>query len=213
MGIAERREQERAAVRTKVMDAARRVFAVVGYDRASLRQIAESIDYSTTAIYVHFRDKADLLTQLMRSDFMLLAEQCRKLASVKDPIERVRKIGRVYIKFAVEHPHHYRLMFQSPASDKAACVDADEAGRGNPDVDAYAMLKATVQEAIDAGRLVESDAELVAQTFWAGVHGVASLAIDKEGDAWVNFRSLEARTKLMLDALLAGLTKPTRGHK
>jgi hypothetical protein len=81
--------------------------------------------------------------------------------------------------------------------------------RGNPEVDAYALLKHSVQQTIDAGSFREgiNDAELISQTLWAAVHGVISLQIAKHSDSWVEWRPLDERVELMLDAVLSGLRK------
>src|SRR5215213_5161587 len=104
MGTLERRERERQDTRTRIMDAARDLFAREGYDAVSMRRIAEAIEYSPTAIYVHFRDKQDLLFQICQSDFVALAQGVVELQKVQDPIERVRRMGHAYIRFGVQHP-------------------------------------------------------------------------------------------------------------
>ena len=86
---------------------------------------------------------------------------------------------------------------------------------GNPEKDAYAMLKWAVQEAINAGcfRDDAQDAELVSQTLWASAHGVISLNIAKCKDPWVEWRALEDRAEMMLDITLRGLLPRGRGGK
>jgi AcrR family transcriptional regulator len=54
MGITERREREREEIRSKILDAARELFATEGYDRVTMRRIADAIEYSPTTIYNHF---------------------------------------------------------------------------------------------------------------------------------------------------------------
>src|SRR5678815_5633389 len=113
MGTLERRDRERLETRAKIMDAARGLFGREGYEAVSMRRIADAIEYSPTAIYVHFRDKQDLLLQLCQSDFVTLADGVADLQQVKDPVERIRRIGHAYIRFGVTHPNHYRLMFMT----------------------------------------------------------------------------------------------------
>src|ERR1044071_3169437 len=55
MGIAERREREREEGRKKILDAARELFATEGYERVTMRRIAEAIEYSPTTIYLHMK--------------------------------------------------------------------------------------------------------------------------------------------------------------
>jgi uncharacterized membrane protein YhfC len=79
--------------------------------------------------------------------------------------------------------------------------------RGNPELDAYALLKKLVEDAIGSGQVQKAhkDAELLTQTIWAGVHGVAALQIAMKTDSWIQWRSLKQRTNAMLDALSYGI--------
>src|SRR5262245_13887112 len=114
MGVTERRERERQETRTKILDAARELFAELGYEAVTMRKVAERVEYSPTAIYFHFKDKESLMRELCEIDFGSLAHQFQKIAREKDPIERLRKIGHAYVAFGVDFPNHYRLMFMTP---------------------------------------------------------------------------------------------------
>jgi AcrR family transcriptional regulator len=207
MGVKERREREKSETRDKILDAARELFVSEGYEGVSMRKVAEKIEYSPTAIYVHFADKNELFHELCRQDFARLQEVVAT-EMPSDPIERLQKIGRNYIQFGERFPNHYVFMFMTPHPEE----ELDEQDReivGNPEVDAYAFLKWAVQEAIHAGCFREGvqDAELVSQTLWASVHGVISLNIAKGKDPWVEWRSLRERAEMMLDITLRGLLK------
>ena len=82
-------------------------------------------------------------------------------------------------------------------------------GKGNPEEDAYAFLRQIVVEALaaDAFREDLTDADLIAQTLWAGTHGVVALQIAKSGDHWVPWRAIKKRVDLMVDGLLRGLLR------
>ena len=207
MGVKERRERERSETRDRILDAARELFVTEGYEGVSMRKVAENIEYSPTAIYVHFADKNELFHELCRQDFARLQEVVASKMPA-DPIERLRQIGRNYILFGERFPNHYVFMFMTPHPEH----ELDEQDReivGNPEVDAYAFLKWAVQEAIEAGCFREGvhDAELVSQTLWASVHGVISLNLAKGKDPWVDWRPLRERAEMMLDITLRGLLK------
>jgi AcrR family transcriptional regulator len=214
MGVKERREREKSETRDKILDAARELFVTEGYEGVSMRRVAEKIEYSPTAIYVHFTDKNELFHELCRQDFARLQEVMQSADMPPDPIERLRQIGRSYIQFGMRFPNHYVFMFMTPHLPQ----EPDEEDReimGNPEKDAYAMLKWAVQEAIDAGCFGNEvqDAELVSQTLWASVHGVISLNIAKGKDPWVEWRPLEDRAEMMLDITLRGLLRPGKRGK
>src|SRR5688500_7778664 len=139
MGTIERRERERLEVGGKIIDAARDLFAREGYEAVSMRRIADAIEYSPTAIYLHFQDKLDLLQQICQSDFVALAMELVELQKVADPVERIRRMGHGYIRFAVTHPNHYRLMFMTPIQFDEELA-AKDPNKGDLDRDSYALL-------------------------------------------------------------------------
>ena len=207
MGVKERREREKSETRDKILDAARELFITEGYEGVSMRKVAEKIEYSPTAIYVHFADKEQLFLELCHSDYRRLAESFVALAQNPDPIDRLRQIARAYIDFGLKNPNHYRMMFMTAHP----CVaDPDQMGKGNPEEDAYEFLRQTVVEAIAANtfRPELQDPDLVSQTLWAGVHGVISLQIAKGTDDWVPWCSLQKRADAMIEGLLKGLLRP-----
>lgn len=209
MGINERREREREEVRGRILDAARELFARDGYEAVTMRKIAEAIEYSPTAIYLHFKDKESLVRELCLSDFDALAKAFQRIAREPDPLERLRKVGLAYADFALEHPNHYRLMFMTPHPE-AGKDEAETAKRkGNPEADAYAFLLATVAEAIEKGMLRPDlkDPHLVAQAAWAGVHGVVSLHVAKGEDPWIDWRPLKRTVALVVDSFSRGIAR------
>jgi len=213
MGVKERREREKSETRDKILDAARELFVTEGFEGVSMRKVAEKIEYSPTAIYVHFADKQELFRELCHQDYARLAEVFQSSVMSTDPIERLKQIGAIYIEFGTRYPNHYRFMFMTPHPPH----EPDEEDRemmGNPEMDAYAFLKWAVQQAIDAGCFREelTDAELISQTLWASVHGVISLHIAKGCDPWVEWRPLQDRAEMMPDVTLRGLIRQGGGE-
>lgn len=208
MGVKERREREKSETRDKILDAARELFLSEGYEGVSMRKVAEKIEYSPTAIYVHFKDKNEMFHELCREDFQRLQEAIASTEMPTDPLERLRQIGRNYIEFGVRFPNHYVFMFMTP-HPAHELDDADREIVGNPEVDSYALLKWSVEQAIHAGCFREGvdDAELISQTLWGAVHGVISLDIAKCKDPWVDWRPLRQRAEMMLDVTLRGLVR------
>jgi AcrR family transcriptional regulator len=203
VGSADRRSRERLELREKILAIAREMFAREGVEAVTMRKIADRIEYSATAIYQYFPDKDALLREICERDFTALAQQSLRVAREPDPVERIRKLGRAYIDFALEHPSSYRLMFMTPKTAGQKAMD----GQGVPERDAYALLRSVVQECIEQGRLDKKswDAELVSQSLWAAVHGLCALEITMSCDQWVPWRSVKARSRHLLDTMLNGI--------
>src|SRR5437773_783059 len=114
------------------------MFATKRYEAVTMRRITDKIEYSATAIYFHFRDKA---------------------------------------------------------------------GQGNPEEDAYAFVRGIIADCIEASRFRSDlkDVDLIAQTVWAGVHGVISLQIAKCNDDWVDWKPMKKRAAFMVETLIDGM--------
>jgi AcrR family transcriptional regulator len=202
-----RRERERKNVREHIIAAARELFVARGYDAATMRDIARKIDYTAAAIYFHFPNKKALLTEICVRDFRSLAIKFASCDPNADPVEKLIHCGDLYIRFALEHPSQYRLMFMTLFPD----VDLADGGikKNDPAEDAYAYLRGCVTECQAAGRFRPGcdDPELVAQTLWAGMHGVVSLYIIKGHVDWIEWQGVEKASQTMRNLLLGGLLR------
>jgi AcrR family transcriptional regulator len=206
MSSAARRARERAEMVDRILDAARNLFVEQGYEAVSMRRIADAIEYTATALYGYFPSKEDILVALCERDFVALAETFAAAMAEPDPIEQLRGIGRIYLQFGLEHPHQYRFMFMTPLP----CVHDKAPHKGDPAKDGYMMVRLAAQKAFDEGRFVDDfkDADLAAQTLWAGLHGVIALEITHHNAAWADFHPVEERASAMMSALLRGMIRP-----
>src|SRR5438094_9678203 len=108
MGIKERQERDREAVRRSILDAARELFVSEGYRNVSIRKIAEKIEYSPAALYGYFPSKDDIFYALAEEGFRLLhggdgATLDARLVGLEQ-LERVRAILWRLYEFSCQHP-------------------------------------------------------------------------------------------------------------
>jgi len=200
----ERREQERADTRNKILEAARQMFVRNGYEGTTMRGIADAIRYTPTALYHHFASKQALVTELCQHDFDRLARHFSDAARVADPIERIRQIGWLYLQFAMQYPNHYQFMFMTAVP----MIEHRDGVHGNPERDAYAVIQMACRDAIERGRLRPelTDADEVAQILWATLHGLVSLRLVNR-DQWVPWRDLEQSAEEAIHILTRGITR------
>ncbi|MDD5271742.1 MAG: TetR/AcrR family transcriptional regulator [Methylovulum sp.] len=199
--------KDREQLRALILEAARTLFVERGIEAVSMREIAKQINYSATTLYNYFEDKEALLQAVCDADFLVLASSMREIMQIPDLIQRIRALCQGYAHFALHHPNHYRLMFMTP---RPPCnLDITRIEQGNTEQDAYAQLQEVVRAAFAAElfRADLNDSELIAQTLWAGVHGVCSLQIALGREIWMQWTAIEARLTLMQDALLRGLLR------
>lgn len=200
-------EEEKQQFKTLIIDAARHLFVTKGVEAVSMREIAKGIGYSATSIYSYYADKEAVLRAVCDTDFLALASSLSDILQIEDPVQRMVELGTGYAKFALSHPSHYRIMFMTP---HAACEHAPEnMVQNNAEQDAYMQLKTVVTAVYEAGKFRKdlNDIDLIAQTIWAGMHGVCSLQITLASDAWFEWTEIDERLRLMQDILLRGLIK------
>ncbi len=214
MNSTARRKQQQDELRAKILDAARELFVEQGVEAVTMRKVAEKIGYTATTLYNHFEDKESLIRALCDADFGALEGSFGQIGRIADPIDRLRKLGKAYIEFALENPSHYRFMFMTPHPHRPE-EDCDESGRGDPDQDAYAFVRATVVEALGAGLFRDEyqDPDLLSQVFWSGVHGVAALHLIMGEDTWVRWRPVEEVAQTAIELIIRGLAGNGRGRK
>jgi AcrR family transcriptional regulator len=145
-----------------------------GVEALTLRSIGDRLRVSRTALYRHFSDKPALLAAVGREGFRLL-----RLALTESWEQHGRgragfeAMGLAYVRFAVAHPAHYRVMFggfiESCAKDDEFVEEAKAA---------FQVLVDALVEQQEAGLVRRDDPMLMARMIWSLVHGIAMLAID-----------------------------------
>lgn len=200
-------ELERQQLRTLIIDAARELFVSRGVEAVTMREIAKRIGYSATSIYLHFTDKEALLRAICDTDFLALATSLQSVLQIQNPIERMQAFAKGYATFALSNPNHYRLMFMA---EHAACdPEVSSLQQNNAEQDAYYQLKSVVNDVYESGgfRADLHDVDLIAQTVWAGMHGVCALQINMSEDKWIEWSNISDRLQLMQDVMLLGLLR------
>jgi AcrR family transcriptional regulator len=178
MGIKERQERDREAVRRAILDAARELFVAEGFQNVSIRKIAERIEYSPAAIYGYFPSKDDIFFALAEEGLHLLGDpsairQDPKLANAA-PLDRVRAIFWRLYEFSREQPQYFALIF----IDRSVPRISREYERFTFARDRKQHILAALQASVDAGELPKTlDTAAAMRTLMAGVLGVAVLRL------------------------------------
>jgi AcrR family transcriptional regulator len=161
--------------------ATERLLAKAGDEEAvSIRAIADAVGVSPPAIYLHFPDKDALIFEVCAARFAELADAIEDAAAgVEDPVEALLVRGHAYIRFAVDHPEQYRVLFLRPGAGRKLTADEMRS------TSAFGNLIDALERAQSAGRLSpERDAIEAAMELWAVAHGVASLLIGVRDFPW-----------------------------
>jgi len=199
---AEGRGYHHGALRDALVAASEEILAEKGVEGFTLREAARRAGVSPAAPAHHFGSAAGLLTEVAILGFEALARYLRDWTAKggSDPAGRLRAQGQGYVRFALEYPARFLLMFRR---DRLACDDPRLSGAGEA---AFAELAT----AIRAYRGLSPDAVLqpadVAQLMlaWSAVHGLAHLALEGQLDRQAGDRPLEQFVGDTLAAMLRG---------
>jgi AcrR family transcriptional regulator len=171
-----RRSYHHGNLRRALLDEALATIRADGVSGLTLRGIGARLGVSRTALYRHFADKRALLTAVATEGFRTLRQRL-----VTAWVEAGRgdaafhAMGVAYVRFAVDNPSHYRVMFGGFVDPEAQDpgLEAEAGGAFQALVDALATLQ-------HGGVLRKDDTLLMARYVWALVHGLAMLAIDAQ---------------------------------
>jgi len=175
MSITERKAKEKEELRALILQGAKKLFIENGIEQTTIRNIADEISYSVGTVYVYYKDKNSILHDLHTLGFKQLGGEMRVLMSVTEPMERLAAIGRVYIRFAVDNPDMYDLMFNMKAPmEFLERTDEEEWNEGKA---TFNVLKTTVEQCIAQGYFAGHQLEPLSFVIWSTVHGMCSLYI------------------------------------
>jgi AcrR family transcriptional regulator len=187
--------------RGEILEAAERIFVADGYEGATIRKIAEEVGVSSTALYMHFHDKACILAEIVQRTVAQLLEQNTEIARRPlDPVTRTRMLLEAYMRWGLAHPNAYELVYiaRRPVSTQPTPERTTDLSRK-----CYEAFAGVVREAADAGRLRTGDADAAAQAMWMACHGVVTLLISRAQFDWA--ADPEELVGITLDINLRGM--------
>jgi len=172
VGITERKEREKEEMRQLILKAARKLFLEQGFEKTSVRNIADAIEYSPATLYLYYKDKNELLFAVHEEAFLKLMSELSGVQDIQEPFERLIEMGHRYIKYAVENPELYDLMFIMTAPmETLACRDEIwEDG-----LKSFGLLIWVIQDCMKNDYFKNYDAENLAMTIWAYMHGLVTI--------------------------------------
>ena len=188
-----------------LLNAAAALIAERGPQGFSLREVARRARVSEAAPYWHFSSKEAVLAAVAEQGFVELARAMAEATTrVKDPRRQFQEMGVAYVRFALTHPSHLRIMFGPEIRDKAAHPSLHTASER-----AFDMLRAAIVQGQRAGRIRAGDPMDLAVSAWALVHGLSALIIDDQlKDVVRTPADAEALAARVCGLLRTGLAKP-----
>ncbi len=108
----ERRQREQQELKQRIVETACEIARTEGWSNVTLRKIADRIEYTHAALYSYFANKEQLLLEVLREGFQLLATDLASSSKgAETPFVAFRRLVYAYWNFAWRHPELYRVMF------------------------------------------------------------------------------------------------------
>jgi len=203
VGISARRDREKTELRGRILDAARDIVRREGFAALTIRKIADAIEYAPGTLYLYFENRDAIARELSFEGFRKLLDAFGAAATVADPLARLEAIGRAYVRFGMQNPETYRLIFME---DPQLTTAVFQAAGDDPGQRAYRALVDPLEDLRKAGRLRPgADVQALCDTLWSLVHGIVSLKLTCPG---FPLTPVEPLVDAALRTFLAGLVRP-----
>jgi len=172
--IRRRQPEQKEQLRRLILQEASGLFLESGYSHFSMRKLAERTGCSPATLYLYFRDKDDLLFTVVDDAFVRFKRELAEAAAgSEDPWERLGRLSEAYIRFGLDYPVHYQLMFMW----RIDYLTGSRKGDPKPRMEAFQVLADAVRYAIDRSAMQPVDPAALSDILWATMHGIVALAI------------------------------------
>lgn len=195
-------QQEHQDLKRLILDTTRRLLVSNGFAGLSMRSIAREMNYSATSIYLHFKNKDALFHALIEEGMALLFERQRKIAKKysQDVLERLRALCAGYIRFGLDYPEYYEIMFMlHPELTTRFPKESFRRARRN-----LALMKITLDEGIKRDVIDVEDSHAATNVMWASLHGAVSILLARRLEARINPQDF---IENMLDNIVRSVAK------
>ncbi len=178
-------------LRVSLVDEAAAMISEGGAASVTMRAIGSRLGVSRGAPYRHFPDKTALLVAVAVEGFKRLNRRLGASETQASPssVEQLRRMGEQYVRFALEHPAHYRLMY-----GKEALARQDQPELRNAAGALLENLVDVIRFHQQRGEIEGGDPRAQAYVAWSAVHGLASLLIERQIDPNVDVDDLIGQT-------------------
>lgn len=181
-----------------------------GVAALNLREVARRAGVSHAAPYRHFVDKEALLAAIAEDGFRQLEQTvAAAAASHNQMIDAFCAVGAAYVRFALEQPEVFRLMFSDIVGDRSLHPSLYLAAKAS-----FHLLLGLIVEGQQRGDFIAGNPEALTASVWAMVHGLATLLVENQigpGAQGVSPTHLDAETliEFHLRQILASIQRRT----
>lgn len=185
MGISDRKKKETELLRQRVLDAAEDIIAQEGVRHVTMRRIASRVEYAPTVLYRLFASKNDLMDHLIARGYGGVRADYEQVLARQDqsPLQVLAGILKVYAAYALDHPNHYLMWFETSRLHV-------ENGRlmmthGRLKFVVFQVWLDCIEACQREGHFAGLDQQEAFQVLWARMHGLISLRLHYPDFPWL----------------------------
>lgn len=204
MSIKERKEREKEERRELILNAAQRIIKEEGFESLSIRKIAAMIEYSPAIIYHYFKDKDDIINNLMKINYENIVDALSS-ADISDesPEDKISHQLKKYIEWALNAPDEYKIILLSSSEEILQHTSTLFEGASSKR-QALAMLAKDLKEICKG--MDDREIELTAQIIWTSTFGlIIRLIVEKDTPEKQRQNLIEHHIKFIIDGILKGV--------
>jgi AcrR family transcriptional regulator len=167
------------SLREDIIEVSKDLLLKDGFNKISMRRVARRVNVTATSIYLHFKNKDDLLLALIEESIKNLNRSLMDAIDIsKDPIHQLEALAEAYIWYALNNPQEYEIIYmvrpeEMPKYPKEKFQEVRQT---------YELLAGIIRDGKEKQLFEVDDPLISAYTLWAQIHGVVTVVLNKRLD-------------------------------
>jgi len=167
------------SLRDEIVEVSKELLIKDGFSKISMRKIAKRVDVTATSIYLHFRNKEELLLALIEESIRNLNDSLLKvLSATAEPPEQLESLAKAYVNYALNNPQEYEIIYMVRPEEMPKYPKE----KFRKVRDTYEILADIIRRGKEKQIFDVENPLLSAYTIWAQIHGVVSVILSKRLD-------------------------------
>lgn len=174
----DKKNLKRQRIKMYFLEATKEVIISEGYEKVSVRRVADIAGYSYATIYNYFADLNQLMREVKQVMIVELFETLQgKMQRKAYDMDEIKESFRLYVEYYFKNPNVFKFFYFYPFGrpSQAAEIEGEAPDYGS-------MWKETFKGLVLEGKIKEQDIEVVAKTLIYAIHGLIMLCFSNNGD-------------------------------
>ena len=208
MSSQDRREKERESRRSSILKAARKLFFDRGFKNVTVDNIAAKAEVSKGSVYLYFKSKEEIYTQILINDSIATFEDFKNKFSARETpaAQLLLEFADNYINYFLNENELFRILMTFMLhADDMILTDEQNAQLLQTTNDNIKFVSEILQKGVDAGEFSPiTNIKQAQNAIWGLLNGIISLFLFT-GKPAMRAERIHATAKDSLSILIKGL--------